>query len=286
MRAKQNQQSGKTVRFALLFFVFILLIVIGSFLVKGISVIQNSLFDGNHRFTILMQLEKEPQNVLLSFSPENTTASILYIKGKHAVDPQELGVILGVQIDAFVAMHGDTSLQKGNINAFLPALFQKITFKQDNIKTNMTFIDAVRLWMFVRKIPTHGVLEKTYIFPSNSEDNLDMGELDLLISSLFADHTIIEEKRSIQIINASGISGLGNRIARIVTNMGGNVIAVSTGDSVLPMSEIVYSEAESYTLEKLQRLFRKKGVSTDKQAISDIVVIVGKDKSSLFTIKQ
>lgn len=286
MRAKQKQQSGKTVRFALLFFVFILLIVIGSFLVKGISVMQNSLFDGKHRFTILMQLKKEPQNVLLSFSPENTTASILYINGKQAINPQELGVILGVPIDAFVALREDVSLQKGSINAFLPTLLQKITFRRDNVKTNMTFIDAARLWMFVRKIPTHGILEKTYIFPSNSIDNLDVGELDSLISSLFADHTITEEKRSIQIINASGISGLGNRMARIVTNIGGNVIAVTTGDSVLPVSEIVYSEAESYTLEKLQQLLRKKGVNTYKQAISDIVVIVGKDKSSLFTIRQ
>ncbi len=282
MRIKKNQHPKKTVRFALLFFAFIFLVVVGSFIIKGVGVVQASLFDGQHRFTILLKSEKEPQNVLLSFSPNDMTASVLRIYEKQVLSPQELGVFFGIPIDAVVSFGNNYSLQENDIST----LFQYIVFRQDNVKTNMTFLDAVRLWMFVDKIPAHKFYEKKYIFSSNSINDQDAGELDTLVLSLFADSAVIEEKKSVHIINSSGVSGLGNRIARIVTNMGGNVVAVSTGDSVLPVSEIIYSDQKSYTLEKLQRIFRSKAVNTQKQVISDIVVIVGKDKSPLFTIKQ
>ncbi len=277
MRTKKNQHSEKTVRFALFFFLFIFLVIIGSFIIKGVSLVQSSLFDGEHRFSILFQSDNKTERFLLSVSPQENTISVFRLYGEGIKLLQEFSVHLGIPIDAFVEYRYRSP--------FSPLVLKDLVFDYRSVKTNMTFLDVVRLWMFVKRVPTYNITEKTYSF-SSSEADLDKGVLDSLMSSLFTDTAISEEKRSIHIINSSGVSGLGNRVARIVTNMGGNVVAVSTGDSVLPVSEIMYSDEESYTLEKLQRIFRSKAVNTHKQAISDIVVIVGKDKSPLFTIQQ
>lgn len=278
MRVKQSQQTGKTVRFALLFFVFIFLIIIGSFIIKGITVVQASLFDGKHRFTVFLQSKNNARHVLLSVSPREETVSILYIDGKKITSSQELSLLLGVPIDAVVSQQGDGLI-------FLNSTFWDFVYSYKKVKTNMTFLDAVRLFIFAKGVPKHNISEKTYRFLPDVLDQQDTTVLDTLISSFFADSAITDEKRSIHIINASGVLGLGNRVARIISNMGGNVVAVTTGDSMLPVSEIAYSEKESYTLEKLQRLLNVKSVLTNKQAISDIVVILGKDRAMFFTIQ-
>lgn len=277
MRVKQNQQTGKTVRFALLFFVFIFLIIIGSFVIKGITILKSSLFDGEHRFTVFLQSNNNTRHALLSVSPKESTVSILHIDGKKISSPQELSLLLGLPIDAVVLQQGDDLI-------FLKSKFWDFIYSYKKVKTNMTFLDAARLFIFTKGIPEYNISEKTYSFLPDVSDQQDTTALDTLISSLFADSAITDEKRSIHIVNASGVLGLGNRVARIITNMGGNVVAVTTGDSMLPVSEIAYSEKESYTVQKLQRLLNVKSVLTNKHAISDIVVILGKDRSMFFII--
>lgn len=283
MRVKQKQPSGKTIRFALFFVVFIFLIIIGSFVSKGIGVIKSSLFDGQHRFTLLLQSQNNSESILVSFSPKENSGSILRVLGKQAGSAKELSVLLGIPIDAFVSFPSNLQLKEGEADVFLPMAFWEITFNFNKIKTNITLLDAVRLMLIARGIPKHDIIDKTYDFSLSSKGAQDLGALDLLIYSLFSDSAILDEKRSIHIINASGISGLGNRLARIITNMGGNVVAVTTGDSILPVSEIAYSEGKYYTVKKLQKLLQSKILHTSKQAISDIVIIIGKDKAMLFT---
>lgn len=278
MRVKQSQHKGKTVWFALLFFAFIFLIVVGSFVIKGIAIVQASLFDGKHRFTVFLQSEKNTRHVLLSVSPREDTVSILYIDGKEIISPQELSILLGIPIDAVVLRQGDSLI-------FLKSKFWDFVYSYKRVKTNMTFLDAVRLFIFAKGVPEYNISEKTYHFLPEITDQQDTTVLDTLVSSLFSDSAIIDEKRSIHIINASGVLGLGNRVARIITNMGGNVVAVTTGDSILPLSEIAYSDKESYSVKKLQRLLNIKSMFTNKQAISDIVIILGKDRAMLFTIQ-
>ncbi len=286
MRNKKKQGTGKKVLWAFLFSFFIFLVIAISFFVKLVGVFQAGLFDGEHRFTVLLRSEKESDKVaLVSFSPRENRVVMLFISGKKEEinSPGKLSWFLGVPIDGFIvypfSLQGQSSDQK--TSQFLTNIFKNVVLYYSLAKTNLTVLDAARIWLFVRNVPAHNISNATYqqfLNPQKMQDET----LDTFVSSLFADNVVTNEKVSIHIINASGVSGFGNQFARIISNSGGNVVAVTTGDSILPTSEIAFANKETYTLKKLEKILQCKAIPVEKQTISDIVVILGKDKVSLF----
>lgn len=285
MRQKKLQRNGKTLRMAFVFLLLIVLLVTGSFLEKVYILFRKSLFDGGHRINVLLQdrsLEKD-NNILISFAPDQKNISTLDVQGVKKVSPQKLAVIIGVPIDGFIIFSSNLlEKNKFKIDDILSLLQQGA--KQTSIeKTNLTFFDFVRLWFFVKSIPTYQLINEEYRITDINEALSDQ-RLDRVVVSLFADDTLSKEKVSVQIINASGVTGLGNRLARLLTNSGGNVVAVSTGNSILPKSEIAFTEKEAYTFKRISRILPYNTVQMKRQSISDIIITLGKDKAEFLAL--
>ena len=98
------------------------------------------------------------------------------------------------------------------------------------------------------------------------------------VGHLVSDAFIEKDKQTIQIINATNVSGLGNRLAKLVTNMGGDVIIVATGNIPRKKSVISYIDKKTYTVERLEKVLGYEVVKTTEDAISDITIVIGEDK--------
>ena len=115
-------------------------------------------------------------------------------------------------------------------------------------------------------------------------------QLDKEIKSIYLDSEIANEKLSISVVNATGINGLGKRVSRYVSNMGGRVVDVSSRNENLNKSVIIY-KGESKSLEYLanilnienktnyQEVYKDAKIEHSEIIKSDIVIVLGLDIS-------
>lgn len=280
---KKTFKEGYSLRVAFLFsaLVFCLFVISTSF--KVVSIAAKSKFDSRHRFTIGVYKEKS-LFYTISFSPENQTISLLNIPEKRfsinkddpvKLDEVKLGRYLSIPIDDFIYYPSDKEERKVIENDKADDIIFDILVNYRNVKTQLTIIDVFRLWMYARTIPPRFVLTKE--FPKDSEQFL----IDKVASTLFNDYSLSLEKKSIHIINGTEILGLGNRIARVLTNAGANVVAVSTSDKKIETSEILYFDKKNYTTDKISKVLGIKIVKLEEgEGISDITIKLGKDISN------
>ncbi len=286
-RIHAERAKHHSLQTAFIFFIVIFLLIIGSFAIKLVSILQQSLFDGDHRFTILFENanDKKKDGLLLSFSPSEKTMSLLQLENLKSTSFQKMSVISGTPIDAFVTFAKPVGMETVENTKDVTVLLQTGIKQYQSLHTNLTIVDFVRLWFFAKGVIGYNISEKEYTLLKNNMSATDP-VLDKMISSLFTDATISQEKMTIHVVNASGGIGLGNRLARVLTNTGGNVIAVSTADQIYPISQIAVIQKDRYTVKKLARFLRMPVVSLSKRdgALSDIVIIIGKDRSSFFSL--
>lgn len=115
-------------------------------------------------------------------------------------------------------------------------------------------------------------------------------KLDKELKSIYLDSEIANEKLSIAVVNATGINGLGKRVSRYVSNMGGRVVDVSSRNENIEKSVIIYKD-ESKSMEYLANILnienKTKYQEVDNNAKieyseiikSDIVIVLGLDIS-------
>lgn len=260
MKRKKKKAEGHTLRLAITFFALVGLLVFSSLIVKLATVVEKSRFDGAHSFTVEFTEDQSSVKVV-SFAPDTRSISILKIQDIPATF--SAGKFLGVPIDAKVK----NIKQEKDVVLELQSLF----FSYGKVETALTPIDILRLWLFAK-----GVSSSSLAFQEVSS-TLAQASLDRISASLFLDYALSQENVSIQIINGTGVLGLGSRLARLIGNIGGNVVSVETSDGLIKQSKITYQTKKTYTLEKLVRVLGFQSSLLEEKGIADIVLILGGD---------
>ena len=129
-----------------------------------------------------------------------------------------------------------------------------------------------RLFLFSRGINSSSVYEREL------STGLTNDQESTVLSLTFTDPTIYQENKSIQIVNASNAYGLGTRLATFISNIGGNVILVSTANDVSEHSKILYANGVSYTVKKLGNYLNFPIEASNETGVSDVIIIIGIDK--------
>lgn len=255
MRKKKKQQKGENLRLGILFSFLVIFLIALSLAFKIGGVVKESRFDGENQFTVNIG-NKE----LVSFSPKTSSIFVLNTKGKVG-NP---GKFIGVPVDGFF-VEDSFDFNKENITSNLLLMLTRY----EDSKTNLTVLDIARLYLFARTVQESGIEEQTV--------SMDIQALELgSILSNFSDPEIVEEKKSIQVINATDTQGLGNRLANLVTNMGGNVILVTSQDPQ-EKSVIKFFGKESYTVDRLNTILGFKTEETKEKSVADVIITIGKD---------
>lgn len=261
---KQKASSMSNTKIAIIFFVILLFFVSLSLVFKMVLVVKAGQFDGSKRFNLTISDNKTLK--VMSLSGSAKTITIFNLNGN--IESKEVGALLEIPIDGYIASNSLDLNQKPDF------LFLKSIFNSKTLQTNLTIIDLLKLLIFSKSIPASSVITK------NISTDLTTSESDRIVSRLVSDELIEKDNQTIQIINGTGIGGLANRMARLLTNMGGNVIIVATSDTPRKRSTISYIDQKTYTVERLQKVLGYPTIKADANAISDITIAIGEDKVS------
>lgn len=264
-------------------FIIVVVILIGiSLAFRVYALIKESRFDGIHRFTIALsseektELNKAPYFEIISFAPDSHTISLVLIEKN--IQLTGIGKTLEIPIDAAIFYKQKQNIPKKILsNKDVESILLRLLVSYRDVSTNLTIIDLARLWFIARSWPRSAV---TFASITNSSDQI---EISKFASSLFIETEMVEEKNTIGVVNGTDEAGLGNRLSRLITNMGGNVVSISTSDTPITRSSISYFGNKSYTVSRLQKVLGFKEKKLEKQAISDIIITIGKDyRGSIF----
>lgn len=261
MRKKRLNSQFNSTKIVITFFASVFIIIFISLIFKGANIVGRSRFDGENRFTIKVIHNKDLE--IVSFSPIGKTISVLKIEG----DGKNLDInrFLEIAVDAEV----ESSL---NIKDYkVPDLMAKFILSYKDLKTNLTIVDFVRLYLFSKFLPAN------YIYNKTISASLDSASADKIINPLFSDEIVEKENSTVKIVNGTEENGIGNRLGRLVSNIGGNVVIIANSDSTVNSSTISYFDKKTYTLQKLTKILGFKLNKLDKKAIADIVIVIGKD---------
>ncbi len=254
-------KSGKNLRLAGLFLIIVLGLIVASALFKFLLLVKTSRFDGSHNF-IVSFVGKDKLEVV-SFSPQNRTLSILDIDSKYNGD---LAKTFEIPID------GTIISQDSNSNNISSTLLKSVFSLGRSLK-NLTILDAFRLFLFCKTIPQNNIYERQLSAGLN-----DAQKSTVIILSL-TDASVYQENQTIQVVNASDVQGLGSRLATLITNIGGNVILVSTLDQTTRNSGIEYYGKESYTVKKISSYLGIPAQQSKQRGVADVIITIGKDKT-------
>ena len=259
---KQKASSISNTKIAIIFFVFLAFFVSLSLVFKMVLVVRAGQFDGSKRFNLTISDNKTTEVMSLSES----TKTITVFKLNRNIGSYEAGQFLEIPIDGFITSNSLDLNQKPD------SLFLKSIFNAKTLQTNLTIIDLLKLLMFSKSIAPGLVNTK------NISTDLTSSESDKIVGQLVTDELIERDNQTIQIINGTAIGGFGNRLARLVTNMGGDVIIVATSDSPKKESTISYIDQKTYTVERLEKVLGYPAIKAGTDAISDITIVIGGDK--------
>lgn len=255
-------KSGKHLRLAGLFVIMVLGLIVISALFKFLLIVKNSHFDGSHSFIVSFVGKNKVE--VVSFSPANKTLSILNIDSKY----NHINIVksFGIPID------GTIDSQDPNSNNISSILLGSVISLGQPLK-NLTVLDAFRLFLFCKTMPQNNIYERQLTSELNDTQKSTVITLSL------TDVSIYQENQTIQIINASNVHGLGARLAALITNIGGNVILVSTSDQVINNSKIVYYGKQSYTVKKIGNYLGIAPQQSGQRGVADVIITIGKDKA-------
>jgi hypothetical protein len=257
---QRNKPAVSNAKFAVFFFALLILIVGVSLIVKAVIVVRAGQFDDANRFTVGLDNGKNVE--IISFSPDLKNATVF----KFDKSPKliEIGKILEIPIDGFVVFD---SL---NLDRGADVLLKETIFNYNRLKTNLTIIDLVRLYFLAKSIPNNS-LEEVKVADINKTD------INSVVGRLVIDDALEKDMQTIRIVNATEVSGLGSRLAKFITNIGGNVILVTT-DSPRNKSVITYKNKKTYTVERLAKILGYDIIQESGNAVSDVSIIIGEDK--------
>lgn len=272
MRKKKVIKKGRSFKTLFIYGVFVFILVLISFSIRVFYLIEQSKFDGEHRYNLVIGDDKRVLG-LVSFEPVTYSLSFLTFPRNSNLSFSDFNRKFGVIPDGYIKARSSLS-SKGSI----PYMLQSFLIHPNSIITNLNFYDFLRLSLYANKVPSSSIMLKEELI---SNDDRDFNKDALL---LLTDSVVSAENISVQIVNATGKTGLGGRLERVVLNFGGNVVSVKNALVTESISKIQYYGQETYTLKKLERLLLIKKGLLEKEDIAKIVIIIGEDikDTSLF----
>ncbi|HSW97937.1 MAG TPA: LytR C-terminal domain-containing protein [Candidatus Saccharimonadales bacterium] len=262
---KQASQKIKNSTLVAVFFILVFFAVVISLIVKTILLVTHSTFDNHHQF-ILEVKQQNSEEQIIAFSPITNGIAILHIKGiKNSQDMQTLQIPTDAQL----------FLPHNTADILSSMLFKMLFHCEYPTCQHLNSVDVLKLYMFTKHIRPNAIETASITLPVSPKD------LKTTIPSLFIDDTLYHEALSISVINASGEVGLGNQVSQLLTNIGGNVLSVTSGDTQeMTTLQSVYGN-DNYSIQRLQKILHLQSQKMQKSGISDIIITIGKKHPQL-----
>jgi hypothetical protein len=215
---------------------------------------------------MVLQVDKK-KAVIYTFDPPKGTFSQLSVKTDKALP--NIAQTFAIPVEGIM-----WKKTIGNNKTF-PLEFSSLSLYSQTNQNDITLIDAVRLWWFSQSARKSSIQSASVTLPD------DVGKLDTATEDFFIDSQLETDKKSITIINGTSVSGLGSRLEKMLTHIGGSVISVTTAHTPITKSKIIYYGQTNYSVERLKRIFPFEIEHREGDSLSDILIEVGEDSQRM-----
>ena len=240
--------------------IFIIVVACAAFLsiaYKALILIKNSSF--KHETYNLLLLDQNAYLVHIDGASKTLITSKLKDSPKNFLDKSriEQSAALGVLVDASII--GASSGFKIATSSFMDTgtaagfIFSRGKFHFNNINE----FDILKIFLLSKLIPADNRHEEKGILAD------------------LADRKILNEKRSVDIINATGVNGFGSQMAIALRAVGYNVVELETGSE--QKSIIRAADDNSDSAQRLKDALRIPFEKINEQGIADITIVLGQD---------
>jgi hypothetical protein len=247
-------REPNSIQKVILFCLFVVILIGISLGIRLFTLIKSSTFDGNHRYTLEIK-KSDTEAKIISLDPTTKKMLIIFVRGKTNL-PQ-LDIPLELPIDTVVTH--DTSVDKSVITDISDLVM--------NLHVNA--YDMLRIISAVKTIDQENIVRLTFDFPFSQD------QYDMKIKDLMGDSGIVNDNKTISVINASNVSGIGSRFGQLIENAGGTVISVTSSSETSNRTKLIYYGNKSYTVRKLERLLHIIGEQKDGKGLSDVEITLG-----------
>lgn len=268
MRKKvDHPQDGKSLKTFFIYAIAVFVLIALSLTWKAVLIFQQSKYADQH-FTLAVAQNDKVKEILI-FNPQDSSMSVLTITDPTIpVDslPQKTGILTDGQINI-----SDNNYQLDQKD--VPDTLFDIALRYPTVKTNITIFDVLRLGFYAKNLPPNKqILEEV----TSSQLTEDL-QLQKTLVTLFSDEIVSTENIGIQVVNAAGVAGIAQRLEKVLTLQGANVVSVTTAKKKELKSQIKYFGKETYTLEKVKKMLEYPVSTLANETIADIVIIIGED---------
>lgn len=236
----------------------VLFAVILSLAVKAITLVRESSFDFTHQLIVAFEGQKGAG--IVAFTPANKSISILNVKNKNDLQA------LRSQIPIDASVQESSNLDENNLPSELLGLALSCRRPGCN---GINSLDAFKLYLYSKKIQSGNF--------HTAEFSLSLGQskLMMILPELFTDEGIYREALSISVVNASGEPGLGLSLGQLLSNIGANVISITSGEARTETTMQSSINKSDYTLARLEKVLQIRPRKMQKYGISDIIITIG-----------
>ena len=172
----------------------------------------------------------------------------------------------------------DSSLSPG----FLLNLRKNKNYLDEHLLTNLSTNEFYKLITSVKKIqPERFELVDTQRYRTQS-GFVDTKALTNEIGARMNDSKVVEGNYAVEIIDSSGVEGLGQILKSVVANLGMNIVQISTTEDLEEKSTVFVKERSNFLAEILQSFLKSKLEKNADTGSVDIRVVIGKDFGKFF----
>ena len=158
-------------------------------------------------------------------------------------------------------------------------------------ETNFSKLNLIKIWWSMKRLRIDkiksidldqtNVLKKEVLADGSEVWDTEFFRLDSLVKKYFSDSRMEKEGIKVEIRNGTKHLGLANKLARLITNLGGSVVAIGNSSIKHQASSIKYKKkslGKSYTLRKLEKILAVKAeLEMTEESRADLLIVVGED---------
>jgi LytR cell envelope-related transcriptional attenuator len=261
------QDESKSLKTFFLYVFVVILIILVALVVKAVLIFEQSKFDGSHDFTLAVT-EQNKVKEIIAFHPQVPGISTLVIEDTN-IPYVALAKSYGITPNGYIQVQNNSDVGEDST-----AFMWSTVIHSENWQSNLTVFDKIRLMLLSKSVTTNNKTTEEISLVNQTP------QTDTVITSTLTDQEIADENISVQVINATNITGFGQRLGKVLTNLGANVIDVSTAQDMQKKTTIQYFGNDSYTVDRLEKLLGVTATKITTQPIANIVVTLGTDKSN------
>ncbi len=268
MKKLPNKPNGFYL--AVFFVIFVCLIVI-SLCIRGVKNFQDSQLQGN-AWNILIQAD---DMYVLRIDQKEKKMVAMQIQDTSPLDYDlfRLSARVGIPLHGAVIFKENVSFQNftkeflsmGNLLSLL------FTGKAEFVRMNES--DMLKLYIAAKKTKKNQRVQR--VVKNYLDDSRIMDQINDQLYELFKDVNVINERTSIEVINATNVSGLAREVAQMLETGGYNIVAIRSGDA--QPSAINLAIDENITVKNLKMIFPFQVKEQKKTPIADVSIVIGSD---------